>query len=216
MTIREFAGVSVLPPAETVQYLGYEIGTGDLQHRNWAVRMRKLQRRLFTATKVATSVENRVRILNAIILPSILFTAAVFDIPEWAGRAIQNLYKQFLWAHATSTEASRHKINPGLLFTPKPAGGVGLASVGVAIKRTKHALQWLTQREDKYFSAWRSWTYQGGPTYSSLLGSAKPRQIARFLGFTQQSKESQHRDLEQLLQPTAEHHIMIHAPTTTY
>ena len=70
------------------------------------------------------SVQDRVLILNLIILPSVLFTVAVFDLPEWARREIRNLYKQFLWTHATSTDASRHKINPGLLFTPKQAGGL--------------------------------------------------------------------------------------------
>ena len=154
-----------------MRYLGYEIGTEALQHHNWALRIRKLQRRLFTAVKVATSVEHRVLILNSIILPSILFTAAVFDIPEWARKAIQTLYKQFLWAQATSTEAGRHKVNPGLLFTPKKAGGIGLASFEVAIKtqRTKHALQWLTQVNDKYFGSWRFWVYKGRPTPSGMV-----------------------------------------------
>ena len=81
---------------DTVRYTGYEVGTGDLQHRNWALRIRKLQRRLSTASTIASSVENRVMVLNSIILPAILFTAAVFEIPDWAIRDVQNMYKQFL------------------------------------------------------------------------------------------------------------------------
>ena len=80
----EYRSVPVLQTEDTVRYLGYEVGTGDLQHRNWVLRIRTLQRRLFTASTIETSVENRVLILNSIILPSILFTVAVFDIPEWA------------------------------------------------------------------------------------------------------------------------------------
>ena len=94
--LQTFCGISVLQPVDTVRYLGYEVGTGDLQHRNWALRIRKLQRRLFTASTIASSVENRVMVLNSIILPAILFTAAVFEIPDWAIRDVQNMYKQFL------------------------------------------------------------------------------------------------------------------------
>ena len=75
------------------------------------------------------------------------------------------LYKQFLWPHATMTENSRHTINPGLLVTPKHAGGIGLAAISVAIKtqRTKHAVPWLIQKPDKYFAAWRRvWAFRGG------------------------------------------------------
>lgn len=173
----EFEGIEVLQEPNTTRYLGYEVGTGQLTNRNWADRIRKIQRRLLTASKIATSVENRVLILNAIVLPAILFTAAVFDLPEWAETQLRNLYKQFLWAHSTSTESSRHKINPGLLVTPKKAGGVGLASVVVAIKtqRIKHALLWLTQREDKYFAAWRRWAYRGIASQTQL----SPRHIRR-------------------------------------
>lgn len=117
-----------------MRYLGYAIGTGNLEFGALYYNAVKLQKRLFTAVKVATSVENRVLILNSIILPSILFTAAVFDTPEWARKDIHNLYQHFMGARATFTEAGRHKVNPGLLFTPKQAGRIGLASFKVAIK----------------------------------------------------------------------------------
>lgn len=61
-------------------------------HRNWALRIRKLQRRLLEASTIATSVDNRVPILDAVILPSILFTAAMFEISDWARKDAQNLY----------------------------------------------------------------------------------------------------------------------------
>ena len=54
------------------------------------------QRRLLTAKRVATSVTNCVLILNSIMLPSIVFTAMVFDIPHWAELELDNSYKQFL------------------------------------------------------------------------------------------------------------------------
>ena len=108
--------------------------------------------------------------LYSIILPSALFTAAVFDIPEWAQQTVQNNVQTILWASATSTEANRHKINPGLIFTPKRSGGVELASFEVAIKTqcTKHALQWITQAHDNIFASWYYWAYQSRPTRSAL------------------------------------------------
>uniref|UniRef100_A0AAV1UN62 Reverse transcriptase n=1 Tax=Peronospora matthiolae TaxID=2874970 RepID=A0AAV1UN62_9STRA len=97
----------------TARYQGYEIGTGELENENWALRIRKIQRRLLKATRVAASVENRVIILNSIVQPAKLFTSSVFEIPLRAEKELHNLYKQFLWAHATSTDARRHKVNPG-------------------------------------------------------------------------------------------------------
>uniref|UniRef100_M4C326 RxLR effector candidate protein n=1 Tax=Hyaloperonospora arabidopsidis (strain Emoy2) TaxID=559515 RepID=M4C326_HYAAE len=122
----------------TTRYLVYEIGTRDLEHKNWAIRIQKIQRPLLTATRVATSVENRVLILNSIVLPSLLFTASVFDIPDWAEKELRNLYKKFLWAHASTTDAMRHKVNPGLLVTPRQAGGGGYRT-GRCVGRSENA-----------------------------------------------------------------------------
>ncbi|KAE9313201.1 hypothetical protein PF008_g19794 [Phytophthora fragariae] len=158
VTLTETNGIPVLQHGDTVRYLGYMVGTGPLTDVNWAARIRNIQRRLATATQLATSVENRVLLLNVIMLPSVLFTAAAFELPTWASRQIRNLQKQFLWRHSTSTDASRNKINPSLLFTPKQAGGVGLASVEIACKtqQAKHTVQWLIQRHDDYYTAWRA------------------------------------------------------------
>lgn len=143
----EYTGIPVLKHGKTVRYLGHAVGTGDRQKVDWATRIRNVQRRLATAAQLATSVE-KVKILNVIMLPSILFTAAVFDMPAWAEAQILNIQKQFLWQHSTSTEATRHR-------TPKRAGGVGLASVPVACltQNVKQTMCWLIQRHDNYYDA---------------------------------------------------------------
>ncbi|KAE9265880.1 hypothetical protein PR003_g32316, partial [Phytophthora rubi] len=179
VTLTETNGIPVLQHGDTVRYLGYQVGTGPLTDVNWAARIRNIQRRLATATQLATSVENRVLLLNVIMLPSVLFTAAAFELPTWASRQIRNLQKQFLWRHSTSTEASRNKINPGLLFSPKQAGGVGLASVEIACKtqQTKHTVQWLIQRHDDYYTAWRAWAFRDA-THKWTEG-VSPRKVSQ-------------------------------------
>ena len=92
----EFGGIPVLRHGDTTHYSGYFIGTGRLTEVNWAARIRNVQWRLATATQLATSVELRVLILNVIMLPSILFIAAVFELPAWAEQQLRNLQKQFL------------------------------------------------------------------------------------------------------------------------
>ncbi|KAE9036079.1 hypothetical protein PR001_g9006 [Phytophthora rubi] len=135
VVLHEYEGIPVLRSGDTVRYLGYAVGTGMLADVNWAVRIRNIQRRLATATQLATSVENRVTILNVIMLPAVLFTAAVFEIPQWADSQLRNLQKQFLWQHSISTDSSRNKINPALLYTPKQAAEGhllgGVADVGI-------------------------------------------------------------------------------------
>ena len=138
---------------DTTRYLGYSVGTGVLTDAYWASRIGNIQRRRATAAQLATSVEIRVLIHNVIMLPAILFTSAVFELPTWAKWQLRNLQKQFLWHYSTSTDNTRHKINPALLHTPKQAGGVGLASILIACKtqRVKQAILWLTQRHDIFF-----------------------------------------------------------------
>ncbi|EEY68804.1 uncharacterized protein PITG_18705 [Phytophthora infestans T30-4] len=102
-------GIPVVPMGETVRYLGYQVGTGPLTEVNWATRIRAVQRRLATAAQLSQSVETRVLLLNVIMLPSVLFTAAVFEMPRWADRQLRSIQKQFLWHHSTGHEPSRHK-----------------------------------------------------------------------------------------------------------
>ena len=49
------------------------------------------------------------------------------------------------------------KSTRAFLYTPRAAGGVGLVSIGVAVKtqQMKHGLLWLTQRVDRYVAAWK-------------------------------------------------------------
>ncbi|KAL3671133.1 hypothetical protein V7S43_004315 [Phytophthora oleae] len=91
------------------------------------------------------------------MLPSVLFTAAVFDMPKLVETQLYNIQRNFLW------QRSRHKINPDLLYTPKLAGGVKLASIVLACKtqKMKHAILWLTQRKDHYLAAWKAWAFRG-------------------------------------------------------
>ena len=107
-------GISVLQPGAMTRYLGYAVGTENLTDVNWAARFLNFQRRLATATQVATRVEHRVLLLNVIMLRSVLFTAAVFEPPPWAEQQLRYIQKKFLWRHSTSVEASRHKMNPAL------------------------------------------------------------------------------------------------------
>ena len=85
MATKEFCGIPVLQHGDTVRYLGYAVGTGHLTDANWAARIRNVQRRLATATQLATSVETRVLLFNVIVLPAVLFTAAVFETHNIGG-----------------------------------------------------------------------------------------------------------------------------------
>jgi hypothetical protein len=156
-------GIPVLRHGDTVRYLGHAVGTGNLWDVNWAQRIRGVQRWLATAAQLATSVENRVLILNVIMLPSVLFTAAVFEMPDWAGNELRNIQKQFLWSHSTAKDAARHKVNPGLLYAPRQAGGVGLVSIDLASKTqlVKQTMLWLIQRRYAYYEAWKAWAWRG-------------------------------------------------------
>jgi hypothetical protein len=93
VTATSYGGIPVVTQGDTVRYLGYAVGTGELTDVNWAGRIRAVQRRLATATQIATSVSNRVTLLNTIMLPSILFTAAAFEMPAWAATQIRNMQK---------------------------------------------------------------------------------------------------------------------------
>ena len=84
-------GIPVLRHGDTVRYLGYAVETKEFGTVNWAARVRNVQRRLATATWLASSVENRVLIFNVVMVPAVLFTAAVFELPPWAEQQLRNL-----------------------------------------------------------------------------------------------------------------------------
>ena len=96
------------------------------------------------------------------MLPAVLFTAAVFRLPQWARAEIHNIQNQLMWQHYTSTGSCRYKFNSGLLYTRRGSGGIGLVSIEVAIctQNLKHAIKWLIMKRDRYFYAWKAWTFQ--------------------------------------------------------
>ncbi|KAI9907104.1 hypothetical protein PsorP6_003935 [Peronosclerospora sorghi] len=63
---------------ETTRYLGHQVGVLTLAHKNWAVRIRAIKRRVITATNCGTSVIERIQVLNAVIIPAILFKGKCF------------------------------------------------------------------------------------------------------------------------------------------
>jgi len=67
------------------------------------------------------------------MLPSVLFTAATFNMPKWTDEQRRNIQKQFLWRRTTtSVEKSRHKMNLGLILAPREAGGLGVTAISLA------------------------------------------------------------------------------------
>ena len=113
ISVAQYEGIAVFPAGQTTRYLGYAVGTGDLENQNWALRIQQIQRRLVTATRVATSVANRVLLLNSIVLPSILFTAIVFELPLWVEKELTNLYKQLFGHMRRRQTAAVTKSTPG-------------------------------------------------------------------------------------------------------
>ena len=64
------------------RYMVLDVSTGRLTNANWAARTRDAQRQLATTSHLTTTVEPRVLILYVIMLPGVLFTEALFDIPS--------------------------------------------------------------------------------------------------------------------------------------
>ncbi|KAF1320354.1 Rxlr effector protein, partial [Globisporangium splendens] len=149
-------GIPILKHGETVRYLGIQIGTGNITQANWEDRLQKLRTRLIIAAKVSNSVVGRVLILNSVLLPSILFTAGYIKLPAKVVDQLVNLQKQFLWKSTLSTDGTRHKVSPSLLYLPVKEGGIGLYSIRLAIKRQemRRTTRWLQRARDKYTEAW--------------------------------------------------------------
>eukprot|EP00644_Phytophthora_capsici_P019375 jgi/Phyca11/50761/gw1.173.7.1 len=109
ITLEKWHGIPVLQPGETVRYLGHDIGHAELPKVNWAKRIRTVQRRMVTAEAAVTTVKDRVDLFNAIVLPSVLFTAKVFPPTRDVLTQLVNMQKQFLWRKRVVDEPSRHK-----------------------------------------------------------------------------------------------------------
>ena len=79
-------------------------------------------------------------LLNAFMLPAVLIHASSSVIyscrllASAMGASLTALHTEAIFVAARqSTDKSRHKVNPGLLYTPQGADGIGLVSMDVAI-----------------------------------------------------------------------------------
>ena len=102
------------------RYLGYQMGSGDLVDANWALRIRHVRERLATAASLSTRVAVKIMLMNAIMLPAVLFTVAVSRIPQWARAELHHIQKKFLWqlqsqlrhvVHAERSEWNRTRLH---------------------------------------------------------------------------------------------------------
>lgn len=96
-------GIPVLRMRDVTRYLGIYIGVGEIKQMNWELRCQTIERRLVTAVKLGLSIIEKVIVLNTIVLPSILFTAAYFQLSATILTKLENLQKQFLWNGQIST-----------------------------------------------------------------------------------------------------------------
>lgn len=65
----------MLTHGESVRCLGVQVGTGETIDANWSDRARKIKARLHTAGAALTGIPSRVLIVNAVILPAVVYTA---------------------------------------------------------------------------------------------------------------------------------------------
>lgn len=107
----------------------------------------------------ATTVRDRVDLLNAIILPSVLFTAKFARLSQQSNPTCKYA-EAVLWRRQLRDDPSRHKISPSLIFTSREAGGLGLVAIPVAFKaqRVKAAMKGPIETNGAYQDAWRYWT----------------------------------------------------------
>lgn len=154
----EYEGIPLLRPCEPTRYLGVQIGRHDITAVNWDRRITSIKARLATVVRVTTSVISRIRILNVVVLPAILFTAQFSRASDQVIQTVENLQKQFLWERKLSTAGRKHKMNPGLLSSPVVQGGLGFLSVPVAIKAQlmRRATAWLLAEDSVYKQCWTS------------------------------------------------------------
>ncbi|OWZ18661.1 RxLR effector protein [Phytophthora megakarya] len=169
-----WCGIPVLPPGQTVRYLGYDVGHADLPKINWVKGIRSIQCRMVTAEAAATSVRDRVDLLNAIVIPSVLFTVKIFPLIRATLIQLVNMQRWFLWRKQVVENPSRHKMSPDLIITPRDAGGLGLIAIPVAIQalRIKFSMQWLIGKSDRYYEAWKRWVGLEGQI--STVSSRQP------------------------------------------
>ena len=86
--IKEYEGIPLIQHGDTTRYLGYHVGTGDLVDANWALWVRNFRKRLATAAGSKIIFAVLTLLLNSIMRPAVIFTAAVFQIPKWAKKEL--------------------------------------------------------------------------------------------------------------------------------
>lgn len=174
---RELAGIPVIATGATTRYLGVEVGHTRANAENWQKRLTGLKARPAVAARFATSVIERVKILNSISLPAILFTAQFSRASDKTLQDLENLQKQFLQARKLTTEGRKHKMNPGLLFSPIRAGGMGLLSIRVAIKTLlmRRATGWLLADDSIYKTCWQHLLLKMRRLVNTMTLSETPR-----------------------------------------
>jgi hypothetical protein len=101
-----YHSIPMLAEGDTVRYLGIQVGLGDLALPNWMLQLSKLARRLKDASRytcfdiqarATNTVPTRVAILNAVVLPAILFTAKFFLPPQRSGKTdTSTIWKLFV------------------------------------------------------------------------------------------------------------------------
>ncbi|ETM52023.1 hypothetical protein L914_04249 [Phytophthora nicotianae] len=105
---------------------------------------------------ISNSVAQRVLLFNVVALPAMLYTGKQFIPAKETLRKLTNLQKQFVCSN--TTDPTRHKLNPALVFSPGEEGGLGLQDIQLALQATRCNLadKWLQGEKDIYKTAWRA------------------------------------------------------------
>lgn len=150
-------GIAVVDTRSSTRYLGVQVGHGDTARASWSKRIAGLSVRLAMATRVTTSVVGRVKIMNTIALPAIIFTAQFVRVSDAVLNELVNLQKHFVWHGRLSTDCCRYKMAPSLVYAPTVAGGLGLQSIPLAIKAQamRRATTWLLARDSAHKECWK-------------------------------------------------------------
>jgi hypothetical protein len=142
----------------TVPYLGVEIGMADLDSVNWERRLQKIEKRLGATSQYATGVRDRVQVINIACVPSLLFTAKHFPPSPATQRAIDAVWRQYIWKGTIHQEPQRaHKLDRRIMELPRTMGGMGLRDYrGATLAQAAMTLlRWNSRDHDKYWGAFR-------------------------------------------------------------
>lgn len=164
---KEHGGFPVFQPGATTRYLGVQVGLASTGEQTWEAKVAALRAKLAVAASSRLSVTARIKILNAIMLPAILFSAQFSRPSEAMMNRLVNLQRQFLWRSKLSTESSWHKIAPALLHTGIKQRGHGRVSIPMAVKAQamRSATRWHVADQDIYRSCWELLIRLGEPVW---------------------------------------------------